>query len=165
MPQKALARVATLLLLAGAHADASDREMAFGSVIIKVGMTQASTLAALHSRFRVEVAAYPSNWAVRPRDASDDTDVGTLVFTDGRLSRATKSWGPRVQQEGVAFARGLWGALQSLGQSRATACVVAAGQRDDPRSEVRTATLDCGTRTITISVLRDDVAEYAMIHG
>lgn len=165
MLQKVLARLAAVLLLAPGTARASDAEMVFGAVTVKVGMPQATVIAALRTHFRVEqIAAYPSNWAVRPRSPSDDVDVGTLVFSDGRLSNATKSWGPRVQQEGVAFARGLWGALQSIGDSRVTSCVVTAGQRDQPRSEVRIAKLDCGSRTVTISIIRSDVAEYAMIH-
>lgn len=115
MRQNTLAGFAVVLLLAAANAGASDREMVFGMVTVKVGMPQAIAISELRSQFRVEqLAAYPSNWVVRPRSASDDTDVGTLVFSDGRLSSATKSWGPRVQQEGVTFARGLWGALQSL---------------------------------------------------
>jgi hypothetical protein len=120
---------------------ADEREtINLGSVQVYLGESKAETLAALVT----------ARYVVTPF-ASDDTSfiitnnkslVGTIAFQPV-LTFVNKDWNPKSDSSGLAFAKAIFYASQSLNDQGCTSVLLTAGSNDQPAGQIRNVVLHC----------------------
>jgi hypothetical protein len=93
--------------------------------------------------------------------------LGTIGFTNGKLSYVSKSWGPQEQKKGVEFARAVFGLIAHLEEEGKTLCLISTATSHDPNGQSDGAFMTCGQKYIELRVVRIDrgdfTGEYASI--
>jgi hypothetical protein len=79
---------------------------------------------------------------------------GILTFKAGKLAGVERLWAYDDDERSVALAKSLFGALTSVVRSGKSTCVVEDNISDAPDAQGETVYLNCGKRSIKISVAK-----------
>jgi hypothetical protein len=103
------------------------------------------------------------HWMVRSK-YGPRRDVAQLRFLKGRLTYVRKYWTPDDQQQAAPMASALYGALRQLVLEGHRTCQITTSSDQNPKSEYKTAVIDCGVKQINLTVFRErSVGEVAML--
>lgn len=146
-----------VLLLAGLPLLAQNPgdEIKLGSNL-KLGMTQAEALAEVAKNFQAKAMEDGSHFVVyaKPEAGEKPRWEGILTFKAGKLAGVERLWAYDDDERGVAMAKSLFGALTSIVKSGKSTCVVEDQVSDAPDAQGETVYLNCGKRSIKISVAK-----------
>jgi hypothetical protein len=146
-----------LLLLLGVPllAQSGSDEIKLGSNL-KLGMTKADALAEIGKHFEVKAMEDGSHYVVfaKPTEGEKPKWEGILSFKGGKLAGVERLWAYDDDERSVALAKSLFGALTSIVKSGTSTCVVQDQVSDAPDAQGETVFLNCGKRSIKISVAK-----------
>ena len=94
------------------------------------------------------------DWLVINKEGPPWQAVRGVSFKDGKLSAASKEWGPQDQAKGVEFARSLFGAISELVKQGKKDCWLAIDQKEVPGAESKLAYIVCDDKYISFFILR-----------
>ena len=146
-----------LLLLVGLPVLAQDGsdEIKLGSSL-KLGMAKADTLAEVGKHFEAKAMEDDSHYVVfaKPAEGEKPRWEGMLTFKAGKLVAVERLWAYDDDERSVALAKSLFGALTSIVKSGKSTCMVEDQISDAPDAQGETIYLNCGKRSIKISVAK-----------
>ncbi len=129
---------------------------------LQLGMTQTQVLALVQKHYDSKVMEDdPSHYIVFTKPAAVGEKPlwqGILAFKDGKLVGVERLWAYDDNERSVALAKSLFGALSSVVKSGKSTCMVEDQVSDAPDAQGETIFLNCGKRSIKISVAK--VAGY-----
>jgi hypothetical protein len=150
-----------LLLLLGLSVVAQDRtnQIELGANL-KLGMPQAEALTEVGKHFETKAMEDGSHFVVFIKPASGEKPKweGILTFKAAKLVAVERLWAYDDDERSVAMAKSLFGALTSVVKSGTSTCKVEDQISDVPDAQGETVYLNCGKRSIKISVAK--VAGY-----
>src|SRR5581483_4203605 len=126
---------------------------------LKLGMRKAQALAEVEKHFSAKSMQDPSQYIVfdKPKDASDKPKwEGILTFKSGKLVGVERLWAYDDDEKSVALAKSLFGALSSVVKNGQSTCVVEDEISDAAGAQGESVYLNCGKRSIKISVAKVD---------
>ena len=123
---------------------------------LQLGMTQKQALAEVGKHFEVKPMADPSHFVVyvRPSAGEKPKWEGILTFKAGKLAGVERLWAYDDDERSVALAKSLFGALTEVVKSGKSTCIVEDQVSDAPDASGETVYLNCGKRSIKISVVK-----------
>ena len=156
-PEVALRNWILVLLLAGlpALAQPGADEINLGANL-KLGMSQSAALAEVGKQFQTKPLEDGAHFVVfsKPKDGDKPQWQGILSFKGGKLTAVERLWAYDNDERSVALAKSLFGALTSVVKSGTSTCVVQDQISDAPDAQGETVYLNCGKRSIKISVAK-----------
>ncbi len=125
---------------------------------LTLGMSQAQALAEVGKHFSAKpMQDDPSQYIVfaKPKSADEKPKwEGVLTFKSGKLVGVERLWAYDDDEKSVALAKSLFGALTSVVKSGKSTCVVEDEISDAAGAQGETVYLNCGKRSIKISVAK-----------
>lgn len=125
---------------------------------LKLGMAQKDALAEVGKHYLAKPMEDASHFVVfaKPAEGEKPKWEGILTFKDGKLAGVERLWAYDDNESSVALAKALFGALTSVVRSGKSTCVVEDQVSDAPDAQGETVYLNCGKRSIKISVAKVD---------
>lgn len=119
---------------------------------LRLGMAKEAIMAHLTPSYKlVRISAGEDDWFVG--DNGDPTVVyGSLGFTNGKLTYATKTWTPHERRDGFALAQAIHGALTEFAQEDKHVCYMDTVSKREPHTEHKQIWLSCGGKRLEISI-------------
>lgn len=151
-----------LLMVLTATAANTPEAISLGSVELRLGMPRDAVLARFAPYYNLQKVGSDS-WIVSPKNQSAREAIGSISFREGKLTAIYREWGPNDQLAGAPFARAIFGVIQQLSQEGKHVCSISVSQTQDPQSELRTAFLVCGGKTVKINLAITDNLEYGSV--
>jgi len=146
-----------LLLLLALRAAAQDgvEQIELGTNL-KLGLTQADTLALVGKHFEARPMQDNSHYIVyvKPAEGEKPKWEGILTFKAGKLAAVERLWAYDDNEHSVAMAKSFFGALTSIVRSGTSTCKVEDQISDAPDAQGESVLLSCGKRSIKISVAK-----------
>jgi len=146
-----------LLLLLGMPllAQTAIDEIKLGSSL-KLGMTKTEALAEVGKHFEAKQMEDGDHYVVfvKPPEGEKPRWEGMLTFKEGKLAGVERLWAYDDDEKSVAMAKSLFGALNNIVRSGKSTCVVEDQVSDAPDAQGETIYLNCGKRSIKISVAK-----------
>lgn len=124
---------------------------------LTLGMPQAQALAEVKKHFEAKPMEDQSHFLVYAKPAALGENPkweGILTFQAGKLSGVERLWAYDDDERSVALAKSLFAALTSVVRSGKSTCQVEDQISDTPDAEGETVYLNCGNRSIKISVAK-----------
>lgn len=134
--------------------DGSDQIDLGGSLTL--GMPQAQALAEVGKHFETKAMQDPAHFVVflKPAGGEKPKWEGILTFKSGKLAGVERLWAYDDDERSVALTKSLFGALSSIVRSGKSMCEVEDEVSDTPDAQGETVFLNCGKRSIKISVAK-----------
>ena len=144
-----------LLVIVPVCAQDSSEQIELGANLT-MGMPQAQALAEVGKHFQTKPMQDASHFVVftKPADGAKPKWEGILTFKSGKLAGAERLWAYDDDERSVALTKSLFGALTSIVKSGKSTCVVEDDVSDTPDASGETVYLNCGKRSIKISVAK-----------
>lgn len=147
-----------LCLLVGlpVWAQSDTDEILLGSQL-KLGMTQKQVLAEVGKHYGLKALSDPTQFVVftKPKDESEKPRwEGMLTFKAGKLISVERLWAYENDENSVALTKSLLGVLSNFVKNGQSACVVQSLLSDAPDAQGETVFVNCGKRTLKISVAK-----------
>lgn len=135
----------------GQGGSGSGSTIQLGGFELRLGMSQDAVLKKLTTVYDVKSQdRFPgNNWVVFKKGGSPDDSIGTLAFSEERLSFASRSWGPE-DQSARSFALALHAAVRATPGSGPCTISTSAADRDGTQ-----LFLSCGHRRLFVLVPSD----------
>ncbi len=123
---------------------------------LKLGMPQPQALAEVGKHYEVKAMEDKSQFVVfsKPAQGEKPKWEGMLSFKEGKLVGVERLWAYDDDERSVALAKSLFGALTSIVRSGVSTCRVEDQISDAPDAQGETVYLNCGKRSIKISVAK-----------
>ena len=123
---------------------------------LTLGMTQAQALAEIGKHYQAKAMQDASHFVVFQKPAAGEKAKweGILTFKSGKLVGVERLWAYDDDERSVALTKSLFGALTSIVRSGKSTCVVEDDVSDTPDAQGETIYLNCGKRSIKISVAK-----------
>jgi len=145
------------LLLIGLPFAAEDRtdQIELGANL-KLGMSQVDALAQVGKHFETKAMEDATHFVVflKPANGEKPKWEGILTFKAGKLVAVERLWAYDDDERSVSMAKSLFGALTSVVKSGTSTCKVEDQISDVPDAQGETVYLNCGKRSIKISVAK-----------
>jgi hypothetical protein len=123
-------------------------------VTLKLGMPRGEVVRRLsqsHHLIKGEVEGREA-WAVHPEGDPSGDMLGMVVFENGSLVSAQRSWVMHYDEASLEFGRALVGAMETVkGRSN---CTVSISNMAEPKGELKWADLTCGHRNVEIGLFQ-----------
>lgn len=144
-----------LLMAMPLLAQNGNEEIKLGSNL-KLGMAQSDALAEVGKHFEAKAMEDGSHYVVfaKPIEGQKPRWEGILTFKAGKLAGVERLWAYDDDERSVALAKSLFGALTDIVKSGKSTCVVEDQISDAPDAQGETVYLNCGKRSIKISVAK-----------
>jgi hypothetical protein len=144
-----------LLTIAPLRAQDSSQQIELGASLT-IGMSQERALAEVGKHFQTKAMQDASRFVVfaKPAQGEKPKWQGILTFKAGKLAGVERLWAYDDDERSVALAKSLFGALTSVVRSGKSTCVVEDNISDAPDAQGETVYLNCGKRSIKISVAK-----------
>ena len=149
--------IALLVPFTPAHSQVGDDGIPFGNTVLHLGMTKDKVIAGLADDYRL-TRQRPGDWYVV---FWHRTAIGTLNFSNDKLTSVTKNWGPKGQEKGFEFASRIYWALSEMGANNAGGCTIALSNNDQPAASDKSVLITCNGKTLEIEALRTEKGVYA----
>ena len=123
---------------------------------LTLGMPQSQVLVEVGKHFESKPMQDASHYVVFAKPAAGEKPKweGILSFKAGRLTGVERLWAYDDDERSVALAKSLFGALTSVVRSGKSTCHVEDQVSDSPDASGETILLNCGNRSIKISVAK-----------
>jgi hypothetical protein len=146
-----------LLLGLPSWAQSSGDEIELGAKF-KLGMPQQQVLTEVGKHFELKSLSDSSHYVVfqKPKENEKPQWEGMLSFKAGKLAAVERLWAYQNDESGVAITKSLVGVLNSLVKDGHSTCVVQSVVSDAPDAQAETIFLNCGKRSLKISVAKID---------
>lgn len=132
-------------------APASAEKLQIGSVDLTLGMEEKPTLTALRRQFHVERArGAGEDWAV----IRDGETIAVVTFSQGKLSRASKSWFSTSATSATTMIDRLYSLASEFAGAGRTGCILSAKPYRMAGFEGKIVTLACGSKSIQFNESR-----------
>ena len=127
-------------------------------VPLQIGMPKETVISQIVERGfspkKTEGAA-EETWTVsRKDDPNEDDPVGVLVFTNARLSWASRAWASSAEPQTAKLARSFYFLLKSFEQKGNTSCTIDTVNGEGPSTDFKQLSIHCGGRTATLYVTK-----------
>jgi len=129
-----------------------------GTVGLQLGMEKDAVISRLAERgYKLSKLEGSDNqseqWVVSERTEQAEYELrGSLLFTKGRLSVATRGWADSWDVGSAKIARSLYFLVKSFEESGNTSCSVETKPQEGPEIDSKESLIRCGRRTIIIGV-------------
>jgi hypothetical protein len=149
-----------LALLYSFAIGASSAELSIGSMSFALGAPQGKVLADVNANFRVSsVTGQPTTFFLSSVDRANSPSIGSIAFTNGRLTWAQRTWGSYVASDSAAdVSKALYSAIESASAASGSAAAVAVTTRRVPGITFVTTYFRFKDRTVTMLVSDGDAA-------
>ena len=123
---------------------------------LTIGMSQTQALAEVGKHFQTKPMQDAAHFVVfaKPLEGAKPKWEGILTFKSGKLAGVERLWAYDDDERSVALTKSLFGALTSIVRSGKSTCVVEDDVSDTPDAQGETIFLNCGKRSIKISVAK-----------
>jgi hypothetical protein len=124
---------------------------------LKLGMPQEQVLAEVGKHYTVKPLSDPTQFVVftRPKDATEKPRwEGMLTFKAHKLVSVERLWAYENDENSVALTKSLLGVLSNFVKGGRSTCVVQSLLSDAPDAQGETVFVNCGKRTLKISVAK-----------
>jgi len=124
---------------------------------LKLGMTQEQVLTEVGKHYGIKPMSDPTQFVVftKPKDEGEKPRwEGMLTFKSGKLISVERLWAYENDDNSVALTKSLLGVLSNFVKSGHSTCVVQALLSDAPDAQGETVFVNCGKRSLKISVAK-----------
>ena len=133
----------------------SQDDIVLETVRLRIGMSEEPVLDMLPKSYDLQKAG-PS-WMVSKSVSADSKipprAIGSVTFTDGKLTTVMRYWGPEDQQKGFEFAEHLYDLPNSFTNEGRTSCSIETGRLKQLEFDSRTIFITCGAKHIRMDLL------------
>lgn len=132
----------------------NEASVVIDGVRVTLGMPEGDVLAKLRKEHQMQRTTSvegktTGSWVVVSRESHDR---GLVSFEQGKLVQAGATWASVKDQAVVDFARAVIGVLSTVAAQPSASCAVSVDTIELQRIEGRSATLNCGPKSVIISV-------------
>jgi hypothetical protein len=123
---------------------------------LKLGMSQQEVLKEIGKQYEAKQLSDPNQFVVfsKPAEGEKPHWEGMLTFKAGKLVSVERLWAYQNDDNSVALAKSLVGVLSSWMKEGASKCTVESLMSDAPDATGETVFLNCGKRSLKISVAK-----------
>jgi hypothetical protein len=145
----------SFLLIVPLSAEDGTQQIELGASLT-IGMPQQQALAEVGKHFLTKPMQDATQYIVfaKPAEGEKPKWEGILTFKAGKLAGVERLWAYDDDERSVALTKSLFGALTSVVRSGRSTCVVEDDVSDTPDAQGETVFLNCGKRSIKISVAK-----------
>jgi hypothetical protein len=127
--------------------------ISIGGIELQLGMPQEEALRKLSVLYRVQDLS-PGSWVVLRENRGEYAPLGSITFTDDRLTFASRSWTPPgPNQSADSLARAFFDAVRSMTGGGTRTCLVATSEQSTTVGTMRQIELTCQGRIVTIAAV------------
>lgn len=118
---------------------------------LHLGMPRDAVLARIAEHYRiVKVEGGGDTWLVQEKSDSPFTSIGSLGFTNGKLTYAARDW-TQGDEDTYSFAQALIGAMQQMEKDGEHSCFFDAPTSRSPKAEINYLRFYCGPKRVDIT--------------
>lgn len=119
---------------------------------LRLGMPRDAVVARIAEHYRVvKVKGGGDTWLVQENsDSPDVTSIGSLGFTNGKLTYAARDW-TQGDEDKYSFAQALIGAMQQMEKDGQHSCFFDAPTSHSPTAEMNYLRFYCGPKRVEIT--------------
>jgi hypothetical protein len=137
----------------GTSQSSSAASIDIGGTAIALGAPQDKVLASLAGKFDLEEQGTGgASWLVYEKRAPRWRPVANVYFKAGHLQYARRYWSPDDKTAAAPFATAVFGAISHLVSEGRRACVLDVGATQNPKADIKTASINCGAKGLEITV-------------